>query len=38
VNIVYGLDGFDDPITQTTTGLLGIPFRDAKASSGVVAV
>jgi sterol desaturase/sphingolipid hydroxylase (fatty acid hydroxylase superfamily) len=28
VNIVYGLDGFDDPATQTTAGLLVMPFRD----------
>ena len=27
VNIVYGLDGFDDPATQTTAGLLALPFR-----------
>ena len=30
-NIVYGLDGFDDPATQTTAGLLVMPFRDAGA-------
>ena len=29
--IVYGLDGFDDPATQTTAGLLAMPFSDAKA-------
>ena len=30
VNIAYGLDGFDDPVMQTTAGLLAIPFRDAE--------
>jgi sterol desaturase/sphingolipid hydroxylase (fatty acid hydroxylase superfamily) len=25
--IAYGLDGFDDPATQTTAGLLALPFR-----------
>ena len=29
MNIAYGLDGFDDPSTQTTAGLLAMPFRDA---------
>jgi sterol desaturase/sphingolipid hydroxylase (fatty acid hydroxylase superfamily) len=29
VDIVYGLDGADDPATQTTTGLLAMPFRNA---------
>ncbi len=28
VNIAYGLSGFDDPQTQTTAGLLALPFRD----------
>jgi len=37
VHIVYGLDGFDSPHTQTTGGLLSVPFRDAEASSGIVA-
>jgi sterol desaturase/sphingolipid hydroxylase (fatty acid hydroxylase superfamily) len=27
VNISYGLDGLDDPATQTTVGLLALPFR-----------
>jgi sterol desaturase/sphingolipid hydroxylase (fatty acid hydroxylase superfamily) len=27
-DIVYGLDGFDDPAQQTTAGLLALPFRD----------
>jgi sterol desaturase/sphingolipid hydroxylase (fatty acid hydroxylase superfamily) len=31
VHIAYGLDGFDDPATQTTTGLLALPFRDVTA-------
>jgi len=31
-NVVYGLEGFDDPATQTTAGLLALPFRDAQAS------
>ena len=31
-NIVYGLDGFDDPATQTTAGLLAVPFRDTATS------
>jgi sterol desaturase/sphingolipid hydroxylase (fatty acid hydroxylase superfamily) len=30
-SIVYGLDGFDDPTTQTTAALLAVPFRDANA-------
>jgi sterol desaturase/sphingolipid hydroxylase (fatty acid hydroxylase superfamily) len=33
LQIVYGLDGLDDPPTQTTAGLLAIPFRETKASS-----
>jgi sterol desaturase/sphingolipid hydroxylase (fatty acid hydroxylase superfamily) len=28
VNIVYGLDGFDDSATQTTAGLLAMPFQN----------
>ena len=32
--VVYGLDGFDDPPTQTTLGLLALPFRrDGEATS-----
>jgi sterol desaturase/sphingolipid hydroxylase (fatty acid hydroxylase superfamily) len=31
-NIAYGLDGFEDPATQTTAGLLALPFRDAGPS------
>ena len=38
VNIVYGLDGFDDPVTQTTAGLLGLPFREAKAAGATMFV
>jgi len=33
VNVVYGLDGFDDPASQTTAALLAMPFRDADASA-----
>ncbi len=29
--IVYGLDGFDDPRTQTTAGLIALPFRGTSA-------
>jgi sterol desaturase/sphingolipid hydroxylase (fatty acid hydroxylase superfamily) len=36
-NVVYGLEGFDDPATQTTTGLLALPFRDAQASGASLA-
>jgi sterol desaturase/sphingolipid hydroxylase (fatty acid hydroxylase superfamily) len=35
-SIVYGLDGCDDPATQTTAGLLAMPFRGAKASGGTM--
>jgi sterol desaturase/sphingolipid hydroxylase (fatty acid hydroxylase superfamily) len=31
--IAYGLDGLDDPATQTTAGLLALPFRDARPSA-----
>ena len=34
VSVVYGLNGFDDPATQSTRGLLGIPFRRGSASGG----
>jgi len=34
LNIAYGLDGYDDPAMQTTTGLLALPFRDARVSDG----
>jgi sterol desaturase/sphingolipid hydroxylase (fatty acid hydroxylase superfamily) len=27
VNVSFGLDGFDDPVSQTTAGLLAMPFR-----------
>jgi sterol desaturase/sphingolipid hydroxylase (fatty acid hydroxylase superfamily) len=30
-NVVYGLEGFDDPATQTSAGLLALPFRGAQA-------
>jgi sterol desaturase/sphingolipid hydroxylase (fatty acid hydroxylase superfamily) len=32
VDVAYGLDGFDDPATQTARGLLGLPFRDVAPS------
>jgi sterol desaturase/sphingolipid hydroxylase (fatty acid hydroxylase superfamily) len=38
VNIVYGLDGFDDARTQTTAGLLGLPFSREVAGAAPVAV
>jgi len=38
VNICYGLDGFDDPATQTTAGLLAMPFRDVGVPDGAVVV
>jgi sterol desaturase/sphingolipid hydroxylase (fatty acid hydroxylase superfamily) len=31
VSIVYGLDGLDDAATQTTAGLVALPFRDPGA-------
>jgi sterol desaturase/sphingolipid hydroxylase (fatty acid hydroxylase superfamily) len=34
LSIVYGLHDFDDPATQTTVGLLAMPFRRAKTSAG----
>jgi len=33
-NIAYGLEGFDDPATQTTAGLLALPLRDNQAFDG----
>lgn len=30
--VVYGLDGLDDAVTQTTSGLLRLPFRDVAAA------
>ena len=30
-HVVYGLAGLDDPATQTTAGLLALPFRDLRA-------
>jgi sterol desaturase/sphingolipid hydroxylase (fatty acid hydroxylase superfamily) len=36
-DVAYGLDGLDDPATQTTAGLLVLPFRDAKASGATAA-
>jgi sterol desaturase/sphingolipid hydroxylase (fatty acid hydroxylase superfamily) len=30
-SVACGLDGFDDPATQTTAGLLGLPFRRLEA-------
>jgi sterol desaturase/sphingolipid hydroxylase (fatty acid hydroxylase superfamily) len=35
--VVYGLDGFDDAATQSTAGLLALPFRRAGASAGTAA-
>ena len=37
-NVVYGLDGFDDPAVQTTAGLLGMPFRDVRTAGGTAIV
>jgi sterol desaturase/sphingolipid hydroxylase (fatty acid hydroxylase superfamily) len=34
VKVAYGLTGFDDPATQSTAGLLGLPFRRAKSAGG----
>ena len=31
--VVYGLDGYDDAATQTTAGLLALPFRSSSAAS-----
>ena len=31
VSIDYGLDGYDDAVTQTTAGLLAVPFREASS-------
>ncbi len=33
-DIVYGLDGFDDPAAQTTAGLLALPFRATAEAVG----
>ena len=33
-NVAYGLDGLDDPATQTTAGLIALPFRKARESGG----
>ncbi len=30
--VPYGLDGFDDPATQTTAGLLAVPFRNSETT------
>ena len=35
-SITYGLEGFDDPVSQTTAGLLAAPLRDTRASRGSV--
>ncbi len=36
-DVAYGLQGFDDPGTQTTAGLLALPFRRARSrSSGAI--
>jgi sterol desaturase/sphingolipid hydroxylase (fatty acid hydroxylase superfamily) len=34
-SIVYGLEGFDDPATQTTAGLLAVPFRGANPTTEI---
>ncbi len=34
LHIVYGLDGLDAPATQTTAGLLALPFRGARTVAG----
>jgi sterol desaturase/sphingolipid hydroxylase (fatty acid hydroxylase superfamily) len=34
VDIVYGLDGFDDPAAQSAAGLLAMPFRAAGTAAG----
>ena len=36
VDVVCGLDGLDDPATQTTVGLLALPFRDGTISRAVL--
>jgi sterol desaturase/sphingolipid hydroxylase (fatty acid hydroxylase superfamily) len=36
-NVDYGLAGFDDAATQTTAGLLALPFRRAEATRAVAA-
>jgi len=36
--VVYGLAGFDDPATQSTVGLLALPFRGRRAPSGMASV
>jgi sterol desaturase/sphingolipid hydroxylase (fatty acid hydroxylase superfamily) len=33
-DVAYGLDGLDDPASQTTRGLLALPWRVAQSSSG----
>jgi sterol desaturase/sphingolipid hydroxylase (fatty acid hydroxylase superfamily) len=34
LHVVYGLDGVDAPATQTTAGLLALPFRGARTVAG----
>jgi sterol desaturase/sphingolipid hydroxylase (fatty acid hydroxylase superfamily) len=36
-SVICGLDGFDDPADQTTSGLLGMPFRNRVRSVGAEA-
>ncbi len=36
-DVAYGLDGLDDPATQTTVALLALPFREAGESGGAAA-
>lgn len=36
MEVECGLEGFDDPATQSTAGLLGLPFRRARASAGTI--
>jgi sterol desaturase/sphingolipid hydroxylase (fatty acid hydroxylase superfamily) len=33
-SVACGLDGFDEPATQTTSGLLALPFRDPRGANG----
>lgn len=36
VDVRYGLEGFDEPASQTTGALLAMPWRDAPAAAGAV--
>jgi sterol desaturase/sphingolipid hydroxylase (fatty acid hydroxylase superfamily) len=37
-SIVYGLEGTDAPATQTTAGLLALPFRDLTAATRAASI